>query len=277
LQYVSFKQEYASMTATLSTSHSTKKLAIFPSLKGKRVFITGGGTGIGAAMVTAFAEQGAQVAFVDMAEAESAQLANTIAANGHLKPWWRVCDVRDVAALKQNIDTAVGELGDFSALVNNVARDDRHTLESVTPEYWDERMAVNQRPAFFAIQAIVPSMKRLNGGSVINLGSTGWQTKGGTYPCYAIAKSSVNGLTRGLAESLGAYRIRINTVSPGWVMTERQIKLWLNAEGEEAIKRNQCLPDKLQPSDIANMVLFLAADDGAMCTAQEFKVDAGWN
>ena len=265
------------MTATLSTSNSVKKLATFPSLNGQRVFITGGGTGIGAAMVTAFAEQGAQVAFVDMAEIESAQLANTIAASGHLKPWWRVCDVRDVAALKQTIDAAVSELGDFSTLVNNVARDDRHTLESVTPEYWDERMAVNQRPAFFAIQAIVPGMQRLKGGAIINFGSTGWQTKGGNYPCYAIAKSSVNGLTRGLAESLGADRIRINTVSPGWVMTERQIKMWLNAEGEEAIKRNQCLPDKLQPSDIANMVLFLAADDGAMCTAQEFKVDAGWN
>lgn len=265
------------MTATLSTANSVKKLATFPSLKGKRIFITGGGTGIGAAMVTAFAQQGAQVAFVDMAESESAQLAETIAKTGCLAPWWRVCDVRDVAALKQNIEAAVNELGDFSALVNNVARDDRHTLESVTPEYWDERMAVNQRPAFFAIQAIVPSMQRLKGGSVINLGSTGWQTKGGTYPCYAIAKSSVNGLTRGLAESLGADRIRINTVSPGWVMTERQISMWLNAEGEEAIKRNQCLPDKLQPSDIANMVLFLAADDGAMCTAQEFKVDAGWN
>ena len=265
------------MTSTLSTPNSNKKLAKFPSLHGKRIFITGGGTGIGAAIVTAFAEQGAQVAFVDVAEADSAQLANAIAASGHLKPWWRVCDVRDVAALKQTIDTAVSELGDFSTLVNNVARDDRHTLESVTPEYWDERMAVNQRPAFFAIQAIAPSMRRLKGGAVINMGSTGWQTKGGTYPCYAIAKSSVNGLTRGLAESLGADRIRINTVSPGWVMTERQIKMWLNAEGEESIKRNQCLPDKLQPSDIANMVLFLAADDGAMCTAQEFKVDAGWN
>ena len=120
-------------------------------------------------------------------------------------------------------------------------------------------------------------MKRLGGGSIINLGSTGWQTKGSGYPCYAIAKSSVNGLTRGLADSLGADRIRINTVSPGWVMTERQISMWLNAEGEADIQRNQCLPDKLQPSDVARMVLFLASDDGAMCTAQEFKVDAGWN
>lgn len=257
--------------------NASRTLALFPSLRGQRVFITGGGTGIGAAIVAAFAEQGAQVAFVDVAEAESAALARSLSDAGHSAPWWRVCDVRDVAALKAAVDAATEALGDFSTLVNNVARDDRHTLESVTPDYWDERMAVNQRPAFFAVQAIVPGMRRLGGGSVINMGSTGWQSKGSDYPCYAIAKSSVNGLTRGLAGSLGRDRIRVNTVSPGWVMTERQIKLWLNAEGEEAIKRNQCLPDKLQPSDVARMVLFLASDDAAMCTAQEFKVDAGWN
>jgi NAD(P)-dependent dehydrogenase (short-subunit alcohol dehydrogenase family) len=256
---------------------ATPALAIFPSLRGQRVFVTGGGTGIGAAIVAAFAEQGAQVAFVDVAEAESAALAQRLAAAGHPAPWWRSCDVRDVAALQGAVEEASRELGDFSTLVNNVARDDRHTIESVTPEYWDERMAVNQRPAFFAIQAINPGMRRLGGGSVINMGSTGWQSKGSEYPCYAIAKSSVNGLTRGLAGSLGRDRIRVNTVSPGWVMTERQIKLWLNAEGEESIKRNQCLPDKLQPSDVARMVLFLASADAAMCTAQEFKVDAGWN
>ncbi len=252
-------------------------LATFPSLRGRRIFITGGGTGIGAAMVEAFAQQGAQVAFVDVAQAESSALVQKIADAGHAKPWWRACDVRDLGSLQGIIALASAELGDFSVLVNNVARDDRHTLESVTPEYWDERMAVNQRPAFFAIQSVVPGMKRLGGGSIINLGSTGWQTKGSAYPCYAIAKSAVNGLTRGLAGSLGAHRIRVNTVSPGWVMTERQIKLWLNDEGEAEIKRNQCLPDKLQPSDIARMVLFLASDDAAMCTAQEFKVDAGWN
>lgn len=256
---------------------SIQSLAIFPSLRGQRVFVTGGGTGIGAAIVSAFAEQGAQVAFVDIAEGESAALAQRLSDGGHPAPWWRTCDVRDVEALKGVIEAATSELGDFSTLVNNVARDDRHTLESVTTEYWDERMSVNQRPAFFAIQAIVPGMRRLGGGSIINFGSTGWQSKASEYPCYAIAKSSVNGLTRGLADGLGADRIRINTVSPGWVMTERQIKLWLNAEGEEAIKRNQCLPDKLQPSDVARMVLFLASADGAMCTAQEFKVDAGWN
>nr|WP_315494514.1 SDR family oxidoreductase [uncultured Rhodoferax sp.] len=250
-------------------------LAQYLSLRGKSVFITGGGTGIGAAMVSAFAEQGAQVAFVDVAAAESEALAAQLRAQG-ATVWWQSCDVRDVAALQQAITSAQAVLGDFSVLVNNVARDDRHTLESVTPEYWDERMAVNQRPAFFAIQAIAPGMRRLGGGAVINLGSTGWQTKGSGYPCYAVAKSSVNGLTRGLADSLGADRIRINTVSPGWVMTERQIAMWLDAAGEADIQRNQCLPDKLRPSDVARMVLFLASDDGAMCTAQEFKVDAGW-
>jgi NAD(P)-dependent dehydrogenase (short-subunit alcohol dehydrogenase family) len=253
------------------------KLAHYPSLQGQRVFITGGGTGIGAAMVEAFAQQGAQVAFVDFAEAESLALVERIAAAGQMKPWFCQCDVRDVPALQKAVADATAALGDFSSLVNNVARDDRHTLESVTPEYWEERMAVNQRPAFFAIQAIVPGMKRLGGGSIINFGSTGWQTKGSAYPCYAIAKSAVNGLTRGLAGSLGQDRIRVNTISPGWVMTERQIKLWLNEEGEKEIQRNQCLPDKLQPSDVARMALFLASDDGAMCTAQEFKVDAGWN
>lgn len=256
---------------------SASTLATFPSLRGQRVFITGGGTGIGASMVEAFAEQGAQVAFVDMAATESQALAERVAQRGHTPVWWRACDVRDVAAMQAVIAEAQKELGDFSTLVNNVARDDRHTLESVTPEYWEERMAVNQRPAFFAIQAVVPGMRRLGGGSIINLGSTGWQTKGSTYPCYAIAKSSVNGLTRGLAGSLGADRIRVNTVSPGWVMTERQIAMWLNEEGEAEIKRNQCLPDKLKPSDVARMVLFLASADAAMCTAQEFKVDAGWN
>lgn len=253
------------------------KLARFPSLRGQRVFITGGGSGIGAAMVTAFAEQGAQVAFVDFAKDESEALVEMIAHAGFPKPWFAPCDVRDLAALQAALAQAVAQVGDFHTLVNNVARDDRHSLEEVTPAYWEERMAVNQRPAFFAIQALVPGMKRLGRGAIVNLGSTGWQSKGSEFPLYSIAKSSVNGLTRGLAGSLGPHRIRVNTVSPGWVMTERQIKLWLNAEGEAAIKRNQCLPDKLQACDVARMVLFLASDDGAMCTAQEFKVDAGWN
>ncbi len=250
--------------------------AQYPSLQGQNVFITGGGTGIGAELVSAFARQGARVAFVDVATQSSAELAAALTKEG-AEIWWKTCDVRDIAALRQAVEEATAAWGDFSTLVNNVARDDRHTLESVTPEYWDDNLAVNQRPAFFAIQALVPGMRRLGGGAVVNLGSTAWQTKCGTYPCYAIAKSSTNGLTRGLASGLGADRIRINTVSPGWVMTPRQIELWLDDAAEAEIKRTQCLPDKLKPSDIASMVLFLASDDGAMCTAQEFKVDAGWS
>lgn len=251
-------------------------MARFPSLNGRSVFVTGGGSGIGAAIVSAFAEQGAKVAFIDVAQEASERLVQQLADAGLPRPWWRACDVKDIAALQAAIRDAAAALGDFSALVNNVASDDRHSLESVTPDYYDERIAINERPAFFAIQAAVPGMRRLGAGSIINLGSTGWQGKGTGYPCYAIAKSSVNGLTRGLAKTLGQDRIRINTVSPGWVMTERQIKLWLDAEGEKDLARNQCLPDKLQPHDIARMVLFLASDDAAMCTAQEFKVDAGW-
>ena len=263
----------------METSHksaSASATTSYPSLRGRSVFVTGGATGIGAAIVAAFAEQGAKVAFIDVAETASRLLAQRLVDAGHPAPWWRVCDVRDIAALQAAVADANAECGDFAVLVNNVASDDRHTLESVTPAYYDERIAINERPAFFAIQAVVPGMQRLGFGSIVNLGSTGWQAKGGAYPCYAIAKSSVNGLTRGLAVNLGKQRIRINTVSPGWVMTERQIKLWLTPEGEEALKRNQCLPDKLQPDDIAAMVLFLASDDARMCTAQEFTVDAGW-
>ncbi len=256
------------MTKTSGTS--------YPSLRDRPVFVTGGGSGIGAAIVQAFVEQGARVAFVDIAESASRALTAQCVDAGHAAPWWRACDVRDIAALQAAIADAATELGDFAVLVNNVASDDRHTLESVTPAYYDDRMAINERPAFFAIQSVVPGMRRLGFGSVVNLGSTGWQGKGTGYPCYAIAKSSVNGLTRGLAVTLGQDRIRINTVSPGWVMTQRQVQLWLDAEGEAALKRNQCLPDKLMPHDIARMVLFLASDDAAMCTAQEFKVDAGW-
>jgi D-xylose 1-dehydrogenase len=254
----------------------TNALARYPSLEGRSVFITGGGSGIGATLVQAFSRQGARVAFIDIAAEASAALSQEIAKAGLPPPWWEVCDVCDIPALQAAIARAASALGDFSVLVNNVASDDRHTMESVTVDYWDQRMAINQRPAFFAIQAVVPGMQRTGGGSIINLGSSGWQIKQGNFPCYAIAKSSVNGLTRGLAAPLGAHRIRINTVTPGWVMTERQLTRNLDAKGEQQLRENQCLPDLLQGEDIASMVLFLASDDSAMCSAQEFKVDAGW-
>lgn len=251
-------------------------VARYPSLAGRAVFITGGGSGIGASLVEGFSRQGCRVAFIDIADASSQALCERLAAAGLARPWWRRCDVADVAALQACIAAAAAEQGDFAVLVNNVANDERHGLEAITPEYYERNLAINERPALFAIQAVLAGMRRLGGGAVVNLGSTGWQTKGGGYPCYAIAKSSVNGLTRGLARQLGELRVRINTVSPGWVMTERQMTRWLDAAGEEDIRRNQCLPDKLMPHDVANMVLFLASDDAQMCTAQEFIVDAGW-
>jgi NAD(P)-dependent dehydrogenase (short-subunit alcohol dehydrogenase family) len=251
------------------------RLARYPSLAGRSVFITGGGSGIGAALVSAFVRQGSKVAFVDIDETASAALAARLNGEGGTV-WWQRCDVRDVTALQAAIAAAVTALGDITVLVNNVANDDRHEFEKVTPDYWDDRIAINQRPAFFAIQAVLPSMRRAGGGSIINFGSISWQTKGPDYPVYATAKSSMNGLTRGLARLLGRDHIRINTVTPGWVMTERQLALWVKPESEAEIDRAQCLPGRVLPEDLARMVLFLASDDARMCTAQEYVVDAGW-
>lgn len=264
------------MTNVVSNAQFSDDAARFPSLDGRRVFITGGGTGIGASLVEGFARQRARVAFVDVAEDASQQLAARLAGQNLPKPWFRRCDVRDVAALQGAIHDAASELGAFHVLVNNVANDDRHPTGEISAEYWDERMAINQRPAFFAIQSVIPGMRQLGGGSIINVGSVGWQAKTAGYVAYATAKSSVMGLTRGLAKELGAHRIRINVVSPGWVMTERQLNLQAVPDMAGELARIQCIADPIQAPDIAAMVLFLASDDARACTAQEFIVDAGW-
>ena len=265
------------MSAITAEAGMPANSAHYPSLRGKRVFITGGGSGIGACLVEAFARQGARVAFVDVAARESEQLVQTLRGSGFDPPWFRACDVADVAALQRSIADAAAALGDFDVLVNNVASDDRHAIADVTPEYWDQRMAINQRPAFFAIQSVLPGMRRAGRGSIVNIGSTGWQSKSGGYPAYATAKSSVMGLMRGVARELGAQRIRINVVSPGWVMTERQLRLWAVPDMPGELARMQCVPDPIQAHHIAAMVLFLASEDAAACTAQEFVVDAGWS
>jgi NAD(P)-dependent dehydrogenase (short-subunit alcohol dehydrogenase family) len=251
--------------------------ARFPSLSGRRVFITGGASGIGACLVEGFCRQGAHVGFVDLDTQAAEALLQALRAKGLPEPWFRRCDVCSVSELQTAIAAAAAQLGDFNVLVNNVASDDRHDTLEITPEYWDQRMAVNQRPAFFAIQAVLPGMRRLAGGSIINIGSTGWLNKTAGYPAYATAKASVLGLTRGLARELGEHGIRINVVSPGWVMTERQLRLWATPDMPEVIARMQCLSQPLQPPDIAGMVLFLASDDARACTAQEFIVDGGWS
>ena len=249
----------------------------YPSLRDRVVFVSGGGSGIGAAIVEAFVRQGSKVAFVDIDQASSVKLLEKIGAGAPHAPLYQLCDVRDIPALQAAIAKAQAKLGDIAVLVNNAARDDRHRIEDVTADYWDERFAVNLRHQFFAAQAVIEQMKRLGGGSIINFGSISWMTASGGMPAYTTSKAAVHGLTRGLARDLGPYNIRANTISPGWVMTERQLKLWVDAEGERKMNELQCLGRaRVQPADIANMALFLASDDARMCTSQNFVVDAGW-
>jgi NAD(P)-dependent dehydrogenase (short-subunit alcohol dehydrogenase family) len=253
-----------------------KPSASYPSLAGKRVFITGGGSGIGEDMVAAFSAQGAQVAFVDIMQEGSERLCEQLAAAGHARPAFRHCDITDIAALQAVMAELAAELGDFDILVNNAANDQRHQAEDVTVDYYDQRVAINQRPMFFTCQAVLAGMKAKGGGSIINVSSMSFHAKNGGYPVYCATKSAVVGLTRGLARDFGAHGIRVNTVTPGWVMTQRQIDLWVDDAGKAEIKRAQCLPGLLMPGHISAMVLFLAADDSAMCTGQDFIVDAGW-
>lgn len=252
------------------------QLASYGSLKGKRVFITGGGSGIGEGIVTAFAEQGAKVAFIDIAIDASLALCEKLALEGKEKPVFRQCDIRDIPALQEVMRSVAADIGDFDILVNNAGNDQRHTPEEVTVDFWDDRIAINLRPMFFACQAVIEGMRKRGGGSIINLGSNSWHLANGGYPVYTTSKAAVSGLTRGLARDLGPYNIRVNTVTPGWVMTERQLKLWVDEEAEKEIDRSQCLKGRVMPWHVARMVLFLASDDSEMCTAQEFTVDAGW-
>ena len=245
--------------------------ARYPSLSGKTVFITGGASGIGAEIVKAFAVQGAKVGFVDL-DAEGAQ-ALVDATDGTLA--WEQADLRDIPALQAAFGRLKAKLGPAQVLVNNAARDDRHDWRDVTPEYWDERQATNLRHMFFAIQAVAPDMIEAGAGSIINMGSNSWWEAGGNMPAYTTAKAAVHGLTRTMARDLGGHRIRVNTVVPGWVMTERQKELWASPEALEKHRDRQCLPDLIEPVYLARMVLFLASDDAAMCTANNYMVEAG--
>ena len=250
--------------------------ASYPSLKNRTVFISGGASGIGAAIVTRFCAQGANAAFVDIDAAAGANLTAQIKETYGQAPLFIPCDLRDIVALRAAICQTEEKFGAIRALVNNAARDDRHSIESVTPEFWDQSMAVNLRHQFFAAQAVAPGMRAAGGGSIINMGSISWMTRSGGMPAYTTAKAAVQGLTRGLARDLGPYNIRVNTVVPGWVMTQRQLTLWVDDEGNKTMDREQCLKGRIQPDDLARMVLFLAADDSRMCSAQNFIVDAGW-
>jgi NAD(P)-dependent dehydrogenase (short-subunit alcohol dehydrogenase family) len=255
----------------------TGRPASYAGLADKTVFITGGGSGIGAAFTRAFAVQGARVVFVDIAEEASRALAAEIQKETGRGPRFIACDIRDTAALQAAIEKIRAELGDIGVLINNAGNDDRHAMDEVTPAYWDERIAVNLRHMFFAAQAVAPQMKRLGGGAIINLGSIIWRLKHTGLPVYNVTKASITGLTRVLARELGPFGIRVNTISPGAVWTERQIKKWYTPEYEKEVFAGQCLKTRVLPSDVANMALFLASDAAEKCTAQEFIVDAGWS
>lgn len=249
--------------------------AVYPSLAGRTVFVSGGASGIGEAIVRAFADQNAKVGFVDILEQEGEALAEELKEAG-ADVHFLTEDITDISALQDAI-LGIGEvLGTITVLVNNAANDMRHDWRNETPESWDERVAVNLKHQFFAIQAVAPGMIEAGGGSIINFGSISWRLGLGGMPGYTASKAAVEALTRSFARDLGAHRIRVNAVLPGWVMTQRQLDLWVDENTDTLLAERQCLPDKLQPDDLARMVLFLASDESAMCTSQNFIVDGGW-
>ncbi len=251
----------------------TTRYATYPSLRDKRVLVTGGASGIGRSIVEHFAEQGSQVGVLDVDAENGRAVAERLGPSVR----FAAVDLRDIAALRVAIAELADALGGpFTALVNNAARDDRHAIDDVTPEYWDDRMNINLRHQFFCVQAVKAGMIASGGGAIINMSSNSFLLASGGMPAYTAAKSAVIGLTRGLARDLGPHRIRANIVYPGWIMTERQLALWMTEEGEQRRREGQCIPDRLYAPDVARMVLWLAADDSAMVTCREFVVDGGW-
>ena len=250
--------------------------ARFADLDGASVLITGGGSGIGAALTEGFMRQGAKVAFIDIAEKPSTALAARLEKELGNRPLYLKADLRDIEALRAAAAKAAEAHGDVTVLVNNAALDDRHAVEDVTVEFWDNNLAINLRPHFFTAQAVAPGMRRAGGGSIINFTSTSYLINHPDMPAYTAAKAGILGLTKGLAGKLGQDRIRVNAVAPGWVITERQRELWVTDEGLAAHVAKQCIKDVMQPDDMVGTVLFLASDASRMLTAQMLIVDGGF-
>lgn len=249
--------------------------AVYPDLKGKAVLITGGATGIGEAIVRRFAAQGAHVAFIDLKSQETAALVAELKATG-AKIHAEIADLTDISALRAAIAALRKQIGPIQVLINNAAHDQRHPTPDVTPEYWDDRIAVNVKHQFFAAQAVLPDMVAAKAGSIINFGSTSWMAGQGGMAVYTAAKSAVLGLTRSLARDYGPHNIRVNAIAPGWIMTERQKSLWLTPEGEKELMQRQCLKRHLQPDEIARATLFFASEEASACTGQHYVIDGGW-
>lgn len=249
--------------------------AQYPSLTDRTVLITGGATSIGACLVEQFTAQGAKVGFIDIDTAAGSTLASALAGARHA-PLFVHADLTDIAALESAIEKVRQHFGPINALLNNAANDRRHTIEETTSETWDAGIAVNLKHQFFAARNVAPDMRKAGGGSIVNFGSLSWMLKQGGMPVYTTSKSAVQGLTRSLARDFGPFNIRVNTLVPGWVMTEKQLRLWVDDAARADIARGQCINQPVLAEHIARMALFLAADDSAMCTAQNFVVDGGW-
>jgi D-xylose 1-dehydrogenase len=260
----------------VSVDDNDRTFASYPSLVDRSVFITGGAAGIGRAMVLEFARQGSRVGFCDIdasGGAQAVELAERLGARH--RPHFYEIDLVDIEALQAGVSAAQADLDGIDVLVNNAASDERHGWADMTPEYWDDRLNTNLRHYFFAIQAVAPHMIEQQWGSIINIGSSSYMMQEDFFPGYAIAKSGVEGITRTMARTFGPHDVRVNTVLPGWVATERQLTRWWTPEGEARTLADQALKRRIMPEEFAQLVLFLAADDGAACTAQSFLVDGG--
>lgn len=247
----------------------------YPSLDGTPVVISGGASGIGEALVRAFAEQGAKVGFVDIAREAGEHLADELTRGGATVAF-APCDITDIPTYTGAIEGFARQHGAAMVLVNNAANDQRHDWQDVDEAYWDSRLNVNLKHYFFAIKAVAPAMIAAKRGSIINFGSISWMIMSPKIPVYEAAKAAAHGLTRGMARELGPHGVRVNTLVPGWVMTQRQLDLWVDDVGNSAMDANQALAGRVYPDDIARMALFLAAEDSRMVSAQNFVVDAGW-
>ena len=249
--------------------------ATYPSLRHKPVIVSGGASGIGEGIVREFAAQGSKVGFVDIAAEAGRTLEAELTGNGQTVKFIE-CDITDIPDYQAAIGSFQQAHGAALVLINNAGHDQRHSIAEITPKSWDERIAVNLKHAFFAAQAVMPGMIAAKQGSIINFGSISWMIMAADLTAYTASKAAMHGMSRSMARELGQHGIRVNTIVPGWIMTERQIKLWVNDEAIKLLEQAQALKGRLYPVDVARMALFLAADDSRMISAQDFVVDGGW-
>jgi len=254
----------------------TELFASYPSLRNRVIVISGGASGIGEALVEAFAVQNAQVVFLDIQDAVAEGLIRRINAAGHATPAYYPCDLTDIHTLEAVMSNVLDRFATIDVLVNNAGNDSRHSIEEVTSDYWDRSMAVNLKHQFFMAKAVIPAMKRAGRGSIINMSSIGWVIPSTRVPVYVTAKAAIVGMTRTLAHELGADNIRVNCVLPGAILTERQRKLWFTEAYKTEILSRQALKRMLLPEEVARLVLFLAAEDSSAITNQSYVIDGGW-